>query len=76
MADRPKLPRLLGQMEIRARLGYSRQHTALIINSKGFPDPVLELGMGRIWLAADVEEWIAEHRPELAAATDGEGADT
>lgn len=65
MADRRDLPRLVGQQEIRDRMGYSRQHTSILINSKGFPDPVYELAMGRIWLAEDVEEWIREHRPGL-----------
>lgn len=69
MADRRDLPRLMGQQEIRDRLGYSRQHTGHLIGQKGFPDPVYELAMGRIWLASDVEAWIREHRPELA----GEG---
>lgn len=63
----------MGQQEIRERLGYSRQHTAVLINSKGFPDPAVDyLAMGRIWLAEDVEGWIAEHRPELAEETEGE----
>lgn len=65
MADR-QLPRLWGQQEIRDRLGYTRQHTWIIIGQKGFPDPVLELAMGRIWLAEDVEKWIAKNRPDLA----------
>jgi prophage regulatory protein len=55
----------MGQQEIRERLGYSRQHTGVMVGAKGFPDPVYELAMGRIWLADDVEKWIAEHRPEL-----------
>jgi predicted DNA-binding transcriptional regulator AlpA len=62
----------MGQQEIRARLGYSRQHTAILIGAKGFPDPAYVLGMGRIWLAADVEAWIAEHRPDLAGDVEGE----
>lgn len=62
MAGR-KLPRLMGQAEIRERLGYSRQWVATLINSKGFPEPVYELEMGRIWLAEDVERWIEANRP-------------
>ena len=69
MADRRQLPRLMGQQEIRDRLGFSRQHTAVIIGQKGFPDPAYELAMGRIWVAEDVEAWIREHRPELAGGT-------
>lgn len=60
----------MGQQEIRAKLGYSRQHIGVLINSKGFPDPVYTLAMGRIWLAEDVEAWIREHRPELAEDTE------
>ena len=71
MADRRVLPRLMGQQEIRARLGYSRQHTAVLINAKGFPEPAYTLAMGRIWLAEDVEEWIRSHRPELAGDAEG-----
>lgn len=56
----------MGQQEIRDRLGYSRQHTWILIGQKGFPDPVYTLAMGRIWLAEDVEAWIAENRPRLA----------
>lgn len=56
----------MGQQEIRDRLGFSRQYTGTLINSKGFPDPVYDLAMGRIWLAEEVEAWIAEHRPSLA----------
>jgi len=61
----------MGQQEIRDRLGYSRQHTWIIIGAKGFPDPAYELAMGRIWLAEDVEAWIREHRPELAGDVEG-----
>lgn len=61
----------MGQQEIRARLGFSRQHTGVIIGAKGFPDPAYELAMGRIWLAEDVEAWIRDHRPELAEDPEG-----
>jgi prophage regulatory protein len=56
----------MGQQEIRDRLGYTRQHTWVIIGRKGFPDPIVDyLAMGRIWLASDVEAWIRENRPDL-----------
>jgi prophage regulatory protein len=60
----------MGQQEIRDRLGYSRQHTWILIGQKGFPDPAYVLAMGRIWLAEDVEEWIRERRPDLAGEAD------
>lgn len=53
-------------MEIQARAGWSRQHTSMMVNQKGFPDPVYTLGMGRLWLAEDVEEWLRVNRPGLA----------
>lgn len=54
----------MGAQEIQERLGYSRQWTYVIIGRRSFPEPVETLGMGQIWLASDVEEWIAKHRPE------------
>jgi hypothetical protein len=66
MSSRRDLPALMGQQEIRERLGFSRQYTAVVIGQKGFPDPAYTLALGRIWLAEDVEAWIREHRPDLA----------
>ncbi len=43
----------------------------MLIGQKGFPDPVYELAMGRIWLASDVEAWIAANRPALAEEPEG-----
>ncbi len=56
----------MGLQEIRERTGWSRQHTSVVVGQKGFPDPVYVIGGQRIWLAEEVEEWIREHRPELA----------
>lgn len=61
-------------MEIQALTGWSRQHTAAVINQKGFPDPAYELGGRRIWLAEEVDAWLAEKRPWLTGdqpETDG-----
>lgn len=53
----------MGAHEIRVRLGgISRQRVYAITGKASFPKPVAELGHGKIWLAADVEKWIAEHR--------------
>jgi prophage regulatory protein len=57
--------RLMGSGEIADRLGRSRQRIYQITSRKGFPDPIAALTMGQVWLAWDVEEWIAENRPEL-----------
>ncbi|MFC3504499.1 hypothetical protein ACFOOK_26505 [Micromonospora krabiensis] len=57
---------LVGISEIRWMLGgLSRQRTNVIANTKGFPDPIAELEMGKVWLRRDVEAWIRDNRPEL-----------
>lgn len=72
MSDRRHLPRLYGAMEIQQLTGWSRQHTAFVIGRKGFPDHVYELGGRRIWLADEVDAWLAENRPELAGGNPGD----
>ena len=58
--------RLMGQTEIRARLGYSRQRVYILTGRRDFPAPRWELAMGKIWWAEDVEAWIRENRTDLA----------
>jgi predicted DNA-binding transcriptional regulator AlpA len=54
---------LVGAAEIRDMLGgISRQRVNVITNTKGFPDPIAVLQMGKVWRKRDVERWIAEHR--------------
>lgn len=57
--------RLVGTAQIRDMLGVSRSRTAQIVTTKGFPDPVGELGKAHIWLAEDVEAWIVERDGRL-----------
>lgn len=65
--------RLMGTHEIRVRLGgISRQRVYELTMRRSFPEPAAELEQGRVWLAEDVERWIAEHRSDL---TDSEGGD-
>jgi predicted DNA-binding transcriptional regulator AlpA len=54
---------LVGTVEIRERLGVSKQRVHQIVNQKGFPDPVAHVSGVTIWLASDVEAWIVKHRP-------------
>ncbi|MFC4089389.1 hypothetical protein [Micromonospora sp. GCM10011541] len=57
---------LVGIAEIREMLGgVSRQRAHVVASAKGFPDPVQELTMGKVWLKRDVEKWIRQRRPEL-----------
>jgi len=61
------VPRLMGAHEIRVRLGgISRQRTYQITGRRDFPKPVAVLEAGKVWDAADVEAWIADHRPHQA----------
>ncbi|MFI7252319.1 hypothetical protein [Micromonospora chalcea] len=59
---------LVGAAEIRVMLGgISKQRVYVITSNRNFPDPVADLVQGKVWLKSDVQEWIKEHRPELAA---------
>lgn len=60
-----KALRIVGAHEIRVRLaGVSRQRVYQITSRPDFPKPVADLAQGKVWLADDVEAWIATHRPE------------
>lgn len=66
MPPRRKI-RLMGPAEIGRRLGgVTRARVYQITQRRGFPEPVAVLEMGSVWLAEDVEAWIAEHRPDIA----------
>ena len=49
----------MGPEEIRERLGVSRQRAYIVINRRDFPEPWVELAMGKVWRSTDVEAWIA-----------------
>jgi predicted DNA-binding transcriptional regulator AlpA len=52
----------MGLAEIAQRLGISKTYARELAGRKGFPDST-RLTMGDVWSTADVERWIAEHRP-------------
>lgn len=54
---------VMGVAEIARRLGVSRSRAAQIVREKHFPDPAAVLTGIVIWETADVEAWIAVHRP-------------
>jgi predicted DNA-binding transcriptional regulator AlpA len=60
--------RLVGAHEIRMRLGgISRQRVYQLTGRADFPAPVADLAQGKVWLADDVEAWIAgRRRPKQA----------
>lgn len=55
-------PTLMGLHEIGARLGVTSQRALQIVRDHAdFPEPVAELGMGRVWAVKDVEAWVRSH---------------
>ncbi|MEU4564717.1 DNA-binding protein [Actinoplanes sp. NPDC023936] len=55
----------MGTHEIGVRLGgVSRQRVYQLTNRPNFPAPIADLAQGRVWLAADVESWIARYRKQ------------
>jgi prophage regulatory protein len=61
--------------DIADQLGLTRQRANQLVNDRrqSFPDPFDTLPGGvQVWLIADVEAWIAEHRPEIAQDPEGE----
>jgi prophage regulatory protein len=57
--------KLMGAAEIAARLKVVRQRAYQLTARHDFPRPRWTLAMGQVWLANDVEAWIAEKRPHL-----------
>jgi len=65
--------RLVGSHEIRVRLGgISRQRVYQLTGGADFPAPVADLRQGKVWLAGDVESWIAVRRPHQVGLDGGE----
>ena len=65
---------LVGPAEIQAMLGgvsRSRFRQIALMNP-AFPQPFQTLIAGSVWLRADVERFIAEHRPHQATSQDDE----
>ncbi|MBU2662858.1 DNA-binding protein [Actinoplanes bogorensis] len=66
-------PEVMGRAEIAMRLGLDRRtdyyKVYRLTLRPGFPAP-WKLKGGYVWATADVEAWIAEHRPDRG---DGDG---
>lgn len=59
----PSAPGTLASIqEIGTILGVPKQRASQITHNRGFPRPVDELGVGRIWRAVDVERYKRDHR--------------
>ncbi|NMO52042.1 DNA-binding protein [Actinoplanes sp. TBRC 11911] len=64
--------KLMGPAEIGRRLGgVGRARVYQITQRRNFPEPIAKLEMGYVWLADDVEEWVRQHRPEIADGPEG-----
>jgi predicted DNA-binding transcriptional regulator AlpA len=60
----------MGAHEIRLRIGrISRQRVYQLARRPDFPAPVADLAQGKVWLADDVEAWIATRRRRPAGAS-------
>lgn len=55
-------PKVVGIAEIAARLGISKSYARELSLRAGFPAGT-KLTQGWVWTTADVESWIAKHRP-------------
>lgn len=49
--------RLVGLAEIAEMLGVTKRSASRYALRDDFPTPLVELAMGPVWLADDVEEW-------------------
>jgi prophage regulatory protein len=64
---------LYGPHELQAKLGVGRSRMRMIIRHPTFPAPYQKLHGTTVWLAAEVDAWIAEHRePKPPVDDDGE----
>lgn len=55
-------PNLVDLPAIAELLGVTRQRAGQLAAGPGFPAPVAELTIGRVWTRESVEEWAAESR--------------
>jgi predicted DNA-binding transcriptional regulator AlpA len=51
-------------VEIAALLGVTKQRAHQIADEKGFPEPVAEVGRGRLWSRYEVQAWAKRWRGE------------
>lgn len=62
-------PKLWTSKDIAARAGVTTESVRVWSHRDDFPEPAGIIGHIRVWVAADVEAWIAEHRPGQDSAT-------
>ncbi len=54
-------PVVLGRYELEQVLGLSRTRVVQLIAEPGFPEPLTELAMGKVWDLADIQQWAEQH---------------
>jgi predicted DNA-binding transcriptional regulator AlpA len=52
-------PLVVAAAEIGQMLGLGRTRVHMLINDVGFPPPIAELRVGKVWLYADIEAYAA-----------------
>lgn len=57
---------LVGAAEIGRMLGVSRQRVQQLIKSRDWPQPVVELDMGKVWNRSDIRAWARDHHRAVA----------
>lgn len=61
---------VVGAKELEAMFGVSRQRVQQIINRDDFPEPCVDLAMGKAWERRDVEKWARDRGRVLAGEDD------
>ena len=61
--------KIVGQAEIAAMLGVSRQRVQQLVAKSGFPAPAAHLSMGKVWFTSDIRSWAGAHNRELPGDT-------
>ncbi len=52
----------MGQVEIAAMLGVTKQRAGQLTSRPDFPEPEAVLAVGKVWSRAAVESWVAGWR--------------
>lgn len=68
MTEHAATGRLMGLQEIEKRLGVSRQRVHQLTEQASFPAAYDVIKAGRIWLAEDIEAWIAAREARTKGA--------
>jgi hypothetical protein len=62
------IPQVVGVAEAAEIMGWDKRRVITYIDRGSFPEPLIALASGRIWLREDVEDYAGEWHGRLAAA--------